>query len=437
MQLKNFLFIIFYTVLAQFANAQTLNNTTFWQDVPESSIACRSARAVHPPEYRTLEVEMSLLYELTAQSAGVLTFPLANGGEFTVELVATSAIFPVYDLVSGGKTYTGRRNDTTAFLTVTLDGFFATIVAPGSITLCEPYAANSATHAICYHWKATDYPATLLSSRHGRAATLPQLLATAQDAQTATSNPVRLVFAATAAYTQTLGNTPPEMLSAFIVATQRLSAILEAHTGIRCRLVPQSRLLIFSDSGNAPFARNTQQNALQVIRKTTELPVHDVCIVFCSPQEAGRFAADGSVDYIAAPHTLTQSEMVAETAAVVLHRLSEVNGWAYPAANDYGIENQAVSPLSAFDIGHSEAVQFSVTPNPSDGYFSLLLKSSQSYQTTISVSDTNGKVIYTETLTAPEGHYQHQLQLFGLSEGVYFVSVAQNGNQNTRQIVIQ
>ncbi len=74
-----------------------------------------------------------------------------------------------------------------------------------------------------------------------------------------------------------------------------------------------------------------------------------------------------------------------------------------------------------------------VYPNPTEGAFALSFQSNPG-PLTISITDVNGKVVYKENNDNTTGSYHHDIDLKGVPQGNYILSVNQGGKIYTQQI---
>ncbi|MEO6130359.1 MAG: PDZ domain-containing protein [Saprospiraceae bacterium] len=89
--------------------------------------------------------------------------------------------------------------------------------------------------------------------------------------------------------------------------------------------------------------------------------------------------------------------------------------------------------LSAPAVQSLQLDNASVFPNPTEGVFSL------SFQTTpgpltVSITDVNGKVVYNENNDNSSGSYKQEINLKGMPQGNYILSVNQGGKIYSQQI---
>ncbi|MEP6648064.1 MAG: PDZ domain-containing protein [Saprospiraceae bacterium] len=133
-----------------------------------------------------------------------------------------------------------------------------------------------------------------------------------------------------------------------------------------------------------------------------------------------------------------------QKAKVELRDWAQLPGHEWRARTDCGkpaaeetIDNTAqgpvVDPTSIHNAQTLDLQNASVFPNPTEGVFSL------SFQTTpgplsVSITDVNGKVVYHENYDNNNGAYKQEINLKGMPQGNYILSVNQSGKIYTQQI---
>ncbi len=118
-----------------------------------------------------------------------------------------------------------------------------------------------------------------------------------------------------------------------------------------------------------------------------------------------------------------------------------------PAAQEKAQENSEPLPLETItDIeaqglqqrntasGHIENLQ--LFPNPGDGLIQVRFDSPRKGHTQLTVFDANGKRIYHKRLGMVQGAYQVQLDLRDQPSGLYFLTIAQDGQTLTRKLML-
>lgn len=78
-----------------------------------------------------------------------------------------------------------------------------------------------------------------------------------------------------------------------------------------------------------------------------------------------------------------------------------------------------------------------ISPNPSDGEFTMMLNNPIEGKMTISVYDVTNKAIIIVSTYVPKGSYQKTLQMPGnTTSGIYFVNVTLGEHQITQKVLI-
>lgn len=76
-------------------------------------------------------------------------------------------------------------------------------------------------------------------------------------------------------------------------------------------------------------------------------------------------------------------------------------------------------------------------PNPNSGKFNLKFSLRQKGNATVSIYNTSGKQVYTESLAGFSGDYNKSIDISGNDKGVYFVKVEQGGHAMVKKIVLE
>lgn len=79
----------------------------------------------------------------------------------------------------------------------------------------------------------------------------------------------------------------------------------------------------------------------------------------------------------------------------------------------------------------------SIYPNPNDGHFTLLLEQSEKAKTNITITDSQGKIVYEENLGKFSGKYAKQIDLKKFGAGTYIITVKQGNNKNVQKVIVQ
>jgi hypothetical protein len=80
---------------------------------------------------------------------------------------------------------------------------------------------------------------------------------------------------------------------------------------------------------------------------------------------------------------------------------------------------------------------FTLSPNPSNGIFSLVIHGVQNTEARISISDLAGKEIYSENWTSSTKDLTKEINLAGYPKGIYFIKMQTDHNSITKKLVIQ
>jgi hypothetical protein len=95
-----------------------------------------------------------------------------------------------------------------------------------------------------------------------------------------------------------------------------------------------------------------------------------------------------------------------------------------------------LSPCNAIPENSSEAFALYLSPNPSQGIFTIKITGLQNQESNLTVTDIQGKPILGETLKAAKT-VSRQLDLSTYPKGIYFVKVQSDGQIQTEKMVIQ
>lgn len=80
---------------------------------------------------------------------------------------------------------------------------------------------------------------------------------------------------------------------------------------------------------------------------------------------------------------------------------------------------------------------FNIYPNPNDGHFTLLLEQSEKAKTNITITDTQGKIVFEENLGKFSGKYAKQIDLKKFGAGIYMITIEQGSNKNVQKVIVQ
>ncbi len=169
-----------------------------------------------------------------------------------------------------------------------------------------------------------------------------------------------------------------------------------------------------------------------IIKKVGEFDVNDFSSLFFAlgnfrPGEevVVRFERDGNI----------------LTTKATLKEWTQIPGYEYKARTDCGEPDAPVSslrdetdgPTSVPSLQPLELQDAQIYPNPTDGVFALSF-STDPGQINVSICDANGKEIFRDVDTQFQGHYNRQIDLKGMPQGNYIITVSQGDKVYTRQI---
>ncbi|MDX2285130.1 MAG: T9SS type A sorting domain-containing protein [Bacteroidia bacterium] len=92
------------------------------------------------------------------------------------------------------------------------------------------------------------------------------------------------------------------------------------------------------------------------------------------------------------------------------------------------------SQAAVLTQGAGPDIEFSVYPNPSNGVFSLEVKSSAQTSLDIRIVNLIGQTLYTQSV---ETNHPTRIDVSNLPKGVYFIKIGEGQDQSLRRIVIQ
>lgn len=121
-------------------------------------------------------------------------------------------------------------------------------------------------------------------------------------------------------------------------------------------------------------------------------------------------------------------------------RLREVvGGMIYTFPNDFGHYSKYTFSVG-YAVGLEEEVNntFSIYPNPNNGMFTLELDNFTGDQIALEIYNELGEQVYTEIIqdNNPEGYWQKQISLNGVTPGIYFVRVVSDNVIHTERVII-
>ena len=85
------------------------------------------------------------------------------------------------------------------------------------------------------------------------------------------------------------------------------------------------------------------------------------------------------------------------------------------------------------EVGNSSNIQ--IAPNPSKGVFSV--KGNIGSDAQLKVIDMTGRIVYTQAITASNGYVDATIQLPGVSQGLYLLSLTSDTENIVSQIVVE
>ncbi len=101
------------------------------------------------------------------------------------------------------------------------------------------------------------------------------------------------------------------------------------------------------------------------------------------------------------------------------------------------IDDEAQTPPAGIkENNRLEDNVINMYPNPNDGKFTVDLDLLGNQDATLNINDAQGRMVYTKRITRPRGKVQEQVDLSGVSPGVYFVTVEQNGKSLVKKVSI-
>src|SRR5690606_33907482 len=78
-----------------------------------------------------------------------------------------------------------------------------------------------------------------------------------------------------------------------------------------------------------------------------------------------------------------------------------------------------------------------VQPNPNNGQFSFSFTNDSPVNTTVEVFDPLGRAIFTDAVLSLEGTYRRDMDLTGMSSGVYFLKLKRGETSSVHKIVVK
>jgi len=128
----------------------------------------------------------------------------------------------------------------------------------------------------------------------------------------------------------------------------------------------------------------------------------------------------------------TSAETSNDENTVIVHNATIANIYYQAFMKRY---NSNQSPSGIEEIASESG--FGIYPNPTNGQFTISYSSNQNEKTYIKVMDLSGRVIFDESLNMVSGVNKQDLNLLGLSSGMYFIELNTSGNHLTQKLIIE
>jgi hypothetical protein len=84
-----------------------------------------------------------------------------------------------------------------------------------------------------------------------------------------------------------------------------------------------------------------------------------------------------------------------------------------------------------------QAESISVYPNPSNGHFSVLIKSEKSMKVELKIIDIQGRVVYSKLILRPQTSHQESITLNTVKSGLYFLVAETDQGRLIKKLVVQ
>jgi PKD repeat protein len=107
------------------------------------------------------------------------------------------------------------------------------------------------------------------------------------------------------------------------------------------------------------------------------------------------------------------------------------NPCASPSVMVSGIDSCSATGIADFSVENS----LSVFPNPSNGSFNVAFSALQNDNYTVSISNTLGQVVYSETLNNFSGDYAKQMDVAAFGKGVYLLTISGSKNNAVKKVM--
>ncbi|HEY0978013.1 MAG TPA: T9SS type A sorting domain-containing protein [Flavobacteriales bacterium] len=95
------------------------------------------------------------------------------------------------------------------------------------------------------------------------------------------------------------------------------------------------------------------------------------------------------------------------------------------------------SILKSMAMGGRPELQLSVVPNPNQGRFTITFQTPDEGDVRIELMSSSGKLVYEQVVEGPNGLYRKDMDLSGMSAGVYHLKLVQRDRTVIRKIMVQ
>ena len=114
---------------------------------------------------------------------------------------------------------------------------------------------------------------------------------------------------------------------------------------------------------------------------------------------------------------------------------------AYPLVTCTDTATDVVHITLTFPAGigdkSSGVFGFTLSPNPSNGIFSLVIHGIRNAEATISISDLTGKEIYSDKGTTSTNDLTREINMAGYPKGIYLIKIRTDQQSTTKKLVLQ
>jgi len=146
--------------------------------------------------------------------------------------------------------------------------------------------------------------------------------------------------------------------------------------------------------------------------------------------------AQGAASYLWSPGGQTTPTISIDTTGIGLGS----HEFTVTATGGNGCKTKATASVNFRDCTGMEEwvgnVLFTIFPNPSNGQFSLSLRSNSRESLSLRIYDSKGAIVYQQSEILVNGIIKKDLDLKGLSEGSYLLTLENNKMQEVRKLVI-